>query len=118
MGCKFSTEDSKTRRANKARRNNRQGGGNNAGYGFGNQGHEPYGHSGGDGGNGGDCGGDGGGGGGGGGGQQAAMPAPTETMVANLNITGQNFDRRTVIGLVEQINELQEDGMRIRLNTV
>jgi len=58
------------------------------------------------------------GGGGGGGNQQAAMPAPTETMVANLNITGQNFDRRTVIGLVEQINELQEDGMRIRLNTV
>ena len=39
-------------------------------------------------------------------------------MVANLNITGQNFDRRTVIGLVEQINDLQEDGMRIRLNTV
>jgi hypothetical protein len=58
------------------------------------------------------------GGGGGGGNQQAAMPAPTETMVANLTITGQNFDRRTVIGLVEQINELQEDGMRIRLNTV
>ena len=73
-------------------------------------------------------GGSGGGGGGGGaslssGGQgsadqsQASQP-PTETMVANLNIQGQNFDRRTVIGLVEQINDLQEDGMRIRLNTV
>jgi hypothetical protein len=72
-------------------------------------------------GGGGSSGGGGSGGGGGsmgGGGQQAAMPPPTETMVANLNITGQNFDRRTVIGLVEQINELQEDGMRIRLNTV
>ena len=50
--------------------------------------------------------------------QSAPVQAPTETMVANLNITGQNFDRRTVIGLVEQINDLQEDGMRIRLNTV
>ena len=59
-----------------------------------------------------------GGGGGGGASQQAAAPPPTETMVANLNIQGQNFDRRTVIGLVEQINDLQEDGMRIRLNTV
>ena len=73
-------------------------------------------------------GGSGGGGGGGGaslssGGQGSAdqsepVKPPTETMVANLNITGQNFDRRTVIGLVEQINDLQEDGMRIRLNTV
>jgi hypothetical protein len=66
-------------------------------------------------------GGSGGGGGGGsmgGGGQQMAMQPPTETLIANLNIQGQNFDRRTVIGLVEQINELQEDGMRIRLNTV
>ena len=68
----------------------------------------------------------GGGGGSGGGGsvtqginnQSEPVKAPTETMVANLNITGQNFDRRTVIGLVEQINDLQEDGMRIRLNTV
>ena len=73
-------------------------------------------------------GGSGGGGGGGGaslssGGQgsadqsQASQPA-TETLIANLSIQGQNFDRRTVIGLVEQINDLQEDGMRIRLNTV
>jgi hypothetical protein len=50
--------------------------------------------------------------------QASSQSAPTETLIANLNITGQNFDRRTVIGLVEQINELQEDGMRIRLNTV
>ncbi len=71
-------------------------------------------------------GGGGGSGGGGGGGsvtqginnQSEPVKPPTETMVANLNITGQNFDRRTVIGLVEQINDLQEDGMRIRLNTV
>ena len=71
-------------------------------------------------------GGGGGGGGSGGGGsvtqginnQSEPVKPPTETMVANLNITGQNFDRRTVIGLVEQINDLQEDGMRIRLNTV
>jgi len=68
----------------------------------------------------------GGSGGGGGGGsvtqginnQSEPVQPPTETMVANLNIQGQNFDRRTVIGLVEQINDLQEDGMRIRLNTV
>jgi len=72
------------------------------------------------GGGGGGSGGGGGASGGGGGGasQQAAAPPPTETLVANLNVTGQNFDRRTVIGLVEQINDLQEDGMRIRLNTV
>ena len=71
-------------------------------------------------------GGGGGSGGGGGGGsvtqginnQSEPVQPPTETMVANLNIQGQNFDRRTVIGLVEQINDLQEDGMRIRLNTV
>ena len=71
-------------------------------------------------------GGGGGSGGGGGGGsvtqginnQSEPVKPPTETMVANLNIQGQNFDRRTVIGLVEQINDLQEDGMRIRLNTV
>jgi len=72
-------------------------------------------------------GGSGGGGGGGGSVTQSindqsepvkSTAEPTEKTVANLSITGQNFDRRTVIGLVEQINDLQEDGMRIKLNTV
>lgn len=50
-------------------------------------------------------------------GQQAQQQAPTETLVANLSVQGEVFDRRTVIGLIDQINSLQDDGMRVVVRT-
>ncbi len=48
---------------------------------------------------------------------QGGSQEPSERLVANLSVTGQNFDRRTVIGLAEQMAELSEDGVRFRVNS-
>lgn len=71
---------------------------------------------------GGSSGGGGAAGAGGGGGSavaggQAQQQQQTETLVANLSVQGEVFDRKTVIGLIDQINDLQQDGMRVVVRT-
>lgn len=47
----------------------------------------------------------------------AGVQQQQQNLTANLTLEGQSFSRRDVIGLIGQINELQEDGMRVRILT-
>lgn len=44
-----------------------------------------------------------------------ARQQPVERTVANVNLVGDVFSRQTIIGLIEQMNELGDDGMQLRL---